>query len=73
MNDPQDVAAEFWAQILGCTISKEPPAPDTPLGRLQAFAAEYGDETLTAEHVRAAIEGRPLLPRDGRTPQTSAS
>ncbi|MER5598921.1 hypothetical protein [Streptomyces sp. NPDC002265] len=62
MNDPQDVAAAFWAQMLGFTISEEPPPPDTPLGRVRAFVAEHGQDALRDEHIRAAIEGRPLLP-----------
>jgi hypothetical protein len=62
MNDPQDVAAAFWAQILGFTIVEEPPAPDTPLGRVLAFIAEHGEGALRDEHIEAATEGRPLLP-----------
>ncbi|MFB7222587.1 hypothetical protein [Streptomyces sp. NPDC056227] len=62
MNNPQDVGAAFGAMILGGAVSEEPPPPDSPLGRVRAFTAEYGEGRLTAEHVRAAIEGRPLLP-----------
>ncbi|MEV6203776.1 hypothetical protein AB0M64_27960 [Streptomyces sp. NPDC051771] len=76
-NDPQDVGAEFWAQVRGFTIVEGPAAPDTPLGRLQAFAAAHGSDLLTEEHVRAAIEGRPLLPGgadggDGSAPSPGA-
>ncbi|MEU2506875.1 hypothetical protein ABZ621_19490 [Streptomyces sp. NPDC007863] len=77
-NDPQDVGAEFWAQVQGFTIAEGPAAPDTPLGRLQAFAAAHGSDRLTEEHVRAAIEGRPLLPGsadgagDGSAPSPAA-
>ncbi|MGW2690486.1 hypothetical protein [Streptomyces sp. NPDC001296] len=59
-NDPQDVGAAFWAQILGVTISEEPPPPDSPLGRVRAFTAEHGEEALSDEHFEAAMEGRPL-------------
>ncbi|MFF8866699.1 MULTISPECIES: hypothetical protein [unclassified Streptomyces] len=62
MDDPQDVGAAFWAQILGFTISEEPPPPDSPLGRVVAFVAEHGEEALRDEHFEAAREGRPLLP-----------
>ncbi|MFD0545060.1 hypothetical protein [Streptomyces mexicanus] len=64
MDDPQDVGAAFWAQVLGFTISEEPPPPDSPLGRVQAFTARYGQDALRPEHIRAAIEGRPLLPSE---------
>ncbi|MFJ9348974.1 hypothetical protein [Streptomyces sp. NPDC101237] len=62
MNNSQDVGAAFWAQILGFTISEEPPPPDSPLGRVRAFTAEYGEDALRPEHIEAAQEGRPLLP-----------
>ncbi|MER6976519.1 hypothetical protein [Streptomyces carpinensis] len=62
MNNPQDVGAAFAAQMLGFTISEEPPPPDSPLGRVRAFTARYGEDALRPEHVQAAIEGRPLLP-----------
>jgi hypothetical protein len=62
LNDPHDVGAAFGAMILGGTVSEEPPAPDSPLGRIAAWGEEYGSERLTPEHVRAAIEGRPLPP-----------
>ncbi|MFH9952802.1 hypothetical protein ACH4OX_01135 [Streptomyces roseolus] len=61
-NDPQDVGAAFWAQVQGFTIVEGPAPPGTPLGRLQAFAAAHGSDRLTEDHVRAAIEGLPLLP-----------
>ncbi|MET9349740.1 hypothetical protein [Streptomyces termitum] len=65
INDPQDVGAAFWAQVQGFTLVEGPAAPDTPLGRLRAFAAVHGGEKLTVEHVRAAIEGLPLPPPTG--------
>ncbi|MFF8638459.1 hypothetical protein ACF052_30135 [Streptomyces pilosus] len=62
LNDPQDVGAAFGAMILGGTLSDEPPSPDSPLGRVRAFTAEHGEEALRPEHIKAAQEGRPLLP-----------
>ena len=59
---PQEVGARFGAMILGGTLSKAPPSPDSPLGRVRAWGEEYGTERLTPEHVRAAIDGRPLPP-----------
>lgn len=59
---PQEVGARFGAMILGGTVSEEPPPPDSPLGRVRAFTARYGEEALKPEHIRAAQEGRPLLP-----------
>ncbi|MER6112251.1 hypothetical protein ABT155_30080 [Streptomyces hirsutus] len=60
MSDPQDVGAAFGAMILGGTVSEEPPPPGSPLGRIVAWGEEHGSHRLTPEHVRAAIEGRPL-------------
>ncbi|GHB00463.1 hypothetical protein GCM10010330_63240 [Streptomyces tendae] len=62
MNNPQDVGAAFGALILGGTLSEEPPPPDSPLGRVRAFTARYGEDALKPEHIRDAQEGRPLLP-----------
>ncbi|MGW4730709.1 hypothetical protein ACWEQC_16360 [Streptomyces shenzhenensis] len=62
MNDPQDVGAAFWAQVLGFTISEEPPPPDTPLGRVLAFVANHGDPALREERFEAAMKRHPLLP-----------
>lgn len=62
MDNPQDVDAAFWAQMLGVTISDERPAPDSPLGRVRAFTERYGEDALRPEHIRAAVEGRPLPP-----------
>lgn len=59
---PQEVGARFGAMVLGGTVSEEPPPPDSPLGRVRAFTARYGEEALKPEHIRAAREGRPLLP-----------
>ncbi|WP_030833350.1 hypothetical protein [Streptomyces hygroscopicus] len=62
MNNPQDVGAAFGATLLGGTVNEEPPPPGSPLGRVRAWGEQYGTENLTPEHVRAAIEGRPLPP-----------
>jgi hypothetical protein len=62
MSNPQDVGAVFAAQMLGFAISEEPPLPDSPLGRVRAFVAEYGEGVLKPEHIEAAQQGRPLLP-----------
>ncbi|QOV37649.1 hypothetical protein IM697_04250 [Streptomyces ferrugineus] len=62
MDSPQDVGAAFGALILGVTVSEEPPPPDSPLSRVRAFTARYGEGALNPEHIRAAQEGRPLLP-----------
>ncbi|MET7312618.1 hypothetical protein ABZS68_37755 [Streptomyces sp. NPDC005571] len=61
-DDPQDVGAAFGAMILGGSVSEEPPPPDSPLGRVRAFTAEYGEDALKPEHIGAAQEGCPLLP-----------
>ncbi|MFE9483886.1 hypothetical protein ACFYNM_35505 [Streptomyces spororaveus] len=62
LNDRQDVGAAFGAVILGGTVSEEAPPHDSPLGRVRAFVAEHGEEALRPEHIKAAQEGRPLLP-----------
>ncbi|MFE2360689.1 hypothetical protein ACFY0G_09345 [Streptomyces sp. NPDC001552] len=58
----QDVGAAFGAMILGGTVSEEPPPPDSPLGRVRAFTARHGEDALRPEHIKAAQEGRPLVP-----------
>jgi hypothetical protein len=54
---PQEISAEFAAMMLGGRVSDEAPPPDSPLGRLRAYVAEHGEETLTPELVRKAREG----------------
>jgi hypothetical protein len=34
-DDTQDIAARFWAQLLGFEISSEPPTPGSPLWGMQ--------------------------------------
>ncbi|GAA3985351.1 hypothetical protein GCM10022630_32070 [Thermobifida alba] len=53
----QEISAEFAAIMLGGRVSDKPPPPDSTLGRLRAYAAEHGEETLTPELVRKAREG----------------
>ncbi len=60
--DPVTVGLRFAEIVTGTTISDEPPPPESPLGRLRAFAEKHGSAALTPEHVRAAQEGRPLPP-----------
>jgi hypothetical protein len=62
MSDPQAVGLAFAQIVTGTTIAEGPPPPDSPLGRVLAFTAKYGDEALTPDHIAAAREGRPLLP-----------
>ncbi|MFE2335059.1 hypothetical protein [Streptomyces coelicoflavus] len=62
MNDPQQVGAAFGAMILGGVLEEGPPDPESPLGRVRAFTAQYGEEALRPDHFDAAREGRPLLP-----------
>ncbi|WP_345033828.1 hypothetical protein [Streptomyces sannanensis] len=65
MTDHQEVGAAFAAIMLGAVISKEPPDPASPLGRVLAFTEKYGEGALTDKHMEAAIEGRPLPPPAG--------
>jgi hypothetical protein len=58
-------AGEEFAQIVTGTQIVDGPAPaDTPLGRIQAYAAEHGDDALTPEHFAAAREGLPFPGED---------
>ncbi|MGW2280415.1 hypothetical protein [Streptomyces sp. NPDC001770] len=61
MDDPQQLGVAFWAQAHGFALGEEPP-PGSPLARVRAFTAEHGPEALGPEHIRAAVEGRPLTP-----------
>ncbi|MFD9619168.1 hypothetical protein ACFWB2_18060 [Streptomyces virginiae] len=47
----------FALQVTGFELATEPPAPDTPLARIRAFADEHGHDALTHEHIEAAIRG----------------
>ncbi|MGP3974410.1 hypothetical protein ACTWQF_10460 [Streptomyces sp. 8N114] len=60
--DPQKLGEEF-AQLVTGTVVEEGPAPaDSPLGRIEQFAAEHGEDALTPEHFAAARDGKPLPP-----------
>jgi hypothetical protein len=56
----QEIGAQFAAQMLGGTVSEGPAPADSPLGRIQSFAAEHGEDALTPDHWDAAAEGRPF-------------
>ncbi|QOV06213.1 hypothetical protein KGG72_gp83 [Streptomyces phage Salutena] len=47
----------FALQIAGAELADQPPAPDSPLGRLRLFAEANPDVQLTAGHVRQALAG----------------
>ncbi|MEU2224493.1 hypothetical protein [Streptomyces sp. NPDC018347] len=47
----------FALQVTGFEPATEPPAPDSPLGRVLAIAEEHGYEALTDEHFDAAARG----------------
>ncbi|MFD6952960.1 MULTISPECIES: PCP reductase family protein [unclassified Nocardiopsis] len=55
---PQEISAEFAAMMLGGTVSYDPPPADSPLGRLEAYAEEHGEDAVTPEIVRLAREGK---------------
>ncbi|MFF3461550.1 hypothetical protein [Streptomyces sp. NPDC002619] len=52
-----DYDLAFALQVTGFELATEPPAPDTPLARIRAFAAEHGYDALTDEHFEAAMRG----------------
>ncbi|WJN63014.1 hypothetical protein [Streptomyces phage phiScoe3] len=58
----QQIGAEFAAQMMGVTLSEGPAPADTPLGRIQSFAAEHGEDALTPAHWDRARAGLPLVP-----------
>lgn len=37
--------------------AEEPPAPDNPLSRVLAFAAEHGEDAVTEERIELAKQG----------------
>jgi hypothetical protein len=57
-----EVGLAFAQQVTGTTIEEGPADPASPLGALQALAAEHGSDVLTPSHVADAIAGRPLKP-----------
>ncbi|MFF3249723.1 hypothetical protein ACFYWP_01660 [Actinacidiphila glaucinigra] len=52
-----DIDLRFALQVTGFELATEPPAPDTPLARVLAFAAEHGHDALTEEHIDLAQRG----------------
>ncbi|MFF5189705.1 hypothetical protein ACFY30_39070 [Streptomyces sp. NPDC000345] len=55
--DPFDTGLRFALQVTGFELATEPPEPDTPLGRILAYAAENGYDALTDEHFDLAKVG----------------
>ncbi|MET9861978.1 hypothetical protein ABZY93_22175 [Streptomyces smyrnaeus] len=50
-----------FAQIVTGTRIEEGRAPaSSPLGRIEQFAAEHGEDALTPEHFAAARDGLPF-------------
>lgn len=47
----------FALQIAGAELADQPPAPDSPLGRLRLFADAHPGVKLDAGHVRQALAG----------------
>jgi hypothetical protein len=47
----------FALQVTGHTIAEGPADPDSPLGRLLAFADEHGMDALSDQHFDAAVRG----------------
>ncbi|MGW7331078.1 hypothetical protein ACWGIU_21280 [Streptomyces sp. NPDC054840] len=62
LNDRQNIGAALGAMFLGGTVEEGPPPQDSPLGRVRAFVTEHGEGALRPEHIKAAQDGRPLLP-----------
>jgi hypothetical protein len=52
-----DYDLAFALQVTGFELATEPPAPDIPLARILAFAAEHGYGALADEHFEAAKRG----------------
>ncbi|MFI1757504.1 hypothetical protein [Streptomyces sp. NPDC020571] len=40
-----DIGLRFALQVTGLKLATEPPAPDTPLARILAYASEHGTRT----------------------------
>lgn len=56
--DNFDTGLQFALQVAGAELATEPPAPDTPLARVLAFAAEHGTDAVTEDVIAEAKEGR---------------
>lgn len=55
--DNFDTGLQFALQVAGAELATEPPAPDTPLARVLAFAAENGPESVTESVIDLAKAG----------------
>lgn len=55
--DAQDAGLRFALQVSGTELATEPPAPDTPLAHVLAFAAAHGPEAVTEDVITAALAG----------------
>ncbi|QDP44205.1 hypothetical protein KGG70_gp01 [Streptomyces phage Celia] len=55
----QEIGEEFAQIVTGTTIVDGPAPAHTPLGRIEAFAAEHGEDALTPAHYAAARDGLP--------------
>ncbi|MGW6600592.1 hypothetical protein [Streptomyces sp. NPDC055036] len=56
--DDFDTGLQFALQVAGADLATDPPAPDTPLAHVLAFAAEHGPEAVTEEVIKKAQGGR---------------
>lgn len=56
--DKFDTGLQFALQVTGHTLATEPPAPDTPLAHVLAFAAEHGTDAVTEDVIAAAMAGQ---------------
>ncbi|MFF7800236.1 hypothetical protein [Streptomyces olivaceus] len=52
-----DTDLDFALQVTGAELADQPPAPDSPLGRLRLFAVADPDVKLDRGHVRQALAG----------------
>ncbi|WP_438470766.1 hypothetical protein [Streptomyces asiaticus] len=55
--DDFETGLRFALQVTGAELASDPPAPDTPLARVLAFAAEHGPGAVTEEHIELAKLG----------------
>lgn len=55
-DDPQDVAAQFGAIMLGYELTDQPPAPGTPLHQLQELVRRRDAGDLDDAAFRDAVQ-----------------
>jgi hypothetical protein len=55
-DDPQDAAAQFWAQILGYEISYDGPSPGSPLWGMQLVQSLATSPAMPAEEVSRVVK-----------------